>query len=203
LCESFAWRMQQMGSGIAGRTKGFAVGPATRGVLIGIQAELILSGLERVLLIHGIADAGRRIGIEKRSERVRMTPIDEAGDEKLVLKSIGMARTAQEREESADFGVRMNYNAIIAIDRGNDQSAKSATIAQGGGIDGIEQLHMQHGAFRQHAQNVRSRSFHASLQLEIHNRAGRNLQRRDVRKRRQIPGLSSGGKRGQGDGAYK
>lgn len=162
-----------------------------------LLAELIVRGLERILLRRGNG------GVEKRGEGVRLAAIDETRDEKLILKSFGMAGAAQEREKSAHFGVGMNHDLIVALDGGNDQSAKGAAIAERGGIDGVEQLHAQERAFWQYAENVRCGSFHAGLQLETYNGARGNLQRGDPRRRLRIRGLALGGEYGEAENAYE
>jgi hypothetical protein len=130
--------------------------------------------------VEGTLRLGRSVGIEKRGERIGLAAIDQISDEKLVLKAFGVAGAAQEREQAAYLGVRMYDHAIVAGDGGDDQSAKGAAVAQGGGIDGVQQFHAQERALGEHAEDVGGGCFHAGLQLEIYDGAGGNLQRDNV-----------------------
>jgi hypothetical protein len=161
-------------------------------------------GLERTFWWRRLSRGVRRIGIEKRGERVGLPPINEAGDEKLILKSFRMTRAAQECEQAAHFRIGMNDHAIAPGDRRHDQSAKRETVAIGRGINGIKQFHAQHRAFRKPIEHGgRSAALHACLELKIHDRASRHAQRGDIGGSSRIRGLTLRGERGESDGANK
>jgi hypothetical protein len=126
----------------------------------------VVCRLERKLSRGGI----RRV--EKRGEGVGLAAIDESGYQKLVFETFGMAGAAQESEETAHFRLRMNYDAVIALDGRDDQSAKGAAIAQRGGIDGVEQFHAQERSLGKHIEDISRGRFHAGLQLKTDDAAG-------------------------------
>jgi hypothetical protein len=165
---------------------------ATHKLICGSAIQLVMCWLKRILLWR------RGFWIEEGGEGVGLAAIDEAGYKKLILESFGVVGAAKESEKAADLGVWMDYDVIVIGDGRHDQAAEGAAVAQGGGINRVEQFHAEESAFGKYAENVCGGRFHSGLQLEIHNGARGNLKRRNRRSgRERLRGVRSLGLRGK------